>query len=144
MFTRVRVGVAAAVVGAACAVASVSLDGQQARAIDFEPGEALVWRAVGPWRAGPITAMAGDASRLGVFYAASAGAGLWKTTDFGARWRPAFDAPPTGTVTAVAVAPSEPDVLYVAAGAGTAGAGGALHRSTDRLPSERAGHPRRD
>ncbi|MCC7043263.1 MAG: hypothetical protein IT183_05345, partial [Acidobacteria bacterium] len=106
-----------------------SLASQQTRPIDFAPGDALAWRPIGPFRAGPITAIAGDRSRHGVFYAGSAGAGLWKTTDFGAHWRPVFDAPPVGSVSAIAVAASEPDILYVAARATESGA--ALHRSAD-------------
>jgi photosystem II stability/assembly factor-like uncharacterized protein len=129
MFTRLRPGVAVILLTAAAATLPVALASRQTRPIDFVPGDALAWRPLGPFRAGPITAVAGDPSRHGVFYAGSAGAGLWKTTDFGAHWRPVFDAPPLGSVTAIAVAAAAPDVLYAAAR--TAGSGATLHRSTD-------------
>ncbi len=58
--------------------------------------------------------MEGDRARPGVFYAGVAGAGLWRTTDFGASWVPIFEAPPSGDVTAVALARSAPGVVYAA------------------------------
>lgn len=132
MVTRPGIGMAAAAfLGIAAAVAPFPLDGRQSRLVDFAPDAALAWRAIGPFRAGPITAIAGDPSRHGIFFAGAAGAGVWKTTDFGAHWRPAFDAPPVGTVASIAIAPSEPDVVFAATRTGTTGSGGALYRSAD-------------
>ena len=87
---------------------------------------ALAWRALGPARAGPITAVTGDPAQFGTFYAGAAGGGLWTTSDFGAHWRLLFEAPPVGHVTAVATA----DRVLYAAVAATATTG-AVYRSDD-------------
>lgn len=96
--------------------------------IDLPFNRALAWQSLGPPSAGRITAVEGDPETHGVFYAAARGAGLWKTTDFGATWTMVFDAPPVGHVTAVAMAPSNTDVIYAGISDGT---GGTLHRSDD-------------
>jgi photosystem II stability/assembly factor-like uncharacterized protein len=76
------------------------------------------WRSIGPYRAGRTRAVAGVPSEPSVFYMGVCNGGVWKTTDYGRTWRPIFDDQPTGSIGAIAVAPSDPNVVYVASGEG--------------------------
>ncbi len=88
----------------------------------------LQWRNIGPFRGGRITAVSGAISQPGVFYAAAALGGVWKTVSAGATWFNVTDAvPEIANVTALEVAPSDPDVVYL--GTGDRGAG--MYKSTD-------------
>jgi photosystem II stability/assembly factor-like uncharacterized protein len=104
----------------------------------FEPAlfSAFSWRHVGPFLAGPATAIAGVPSQPGVFYAGFAGGGLWKTNDYGHTWRPVFDDGPTGAISAIAVAASDSAVVYAGTGTSpdtgaTTGLPAGLFRSDD-------------
>src|SRR4029434_5428099 len=63
-------------------------------------------------------AAAGVPSQPSVFYIGATNGGVWKTTDFGRTWKPIFDDQPTGSIGAIAVSPSDPDVVYVGSGEG--------------------------
>jgi photosystem II stability/assembly factor-like uncharacterized protein len=76
------------------------------------------WRCIGPFRGGRTVAITGVPHQPNVFYIAAVNGGVWKTTDTGNTWQPIFDAQDTGSVGAIAVAPSDPDVLYVGSGEG--------------------------
>src|SRR5262245_27595264 len=76
------------------------------------------WRDIGPTRAGRARAAAGVASQPNTFYAGFDNGGVWRSTDYGANWVPLFDDQSTGSIGAVAVAPSNPNVIYVGTGAG--------------------------
>ena len=78
----------------------------------------LHWRHIGPMRAGRARAAAGVPSRPNTFYIGFDNGGLWRSTDYGSNWVPLFDAQSTGSIGAIAVAPSNPDILYVGTGAG--------------------------
>jgi photosystem II stability/assembly factor-like uncharacterized protein len=78
----------------------------------------LRWRMIGPFRGGRTHAAAGVASQPSVFYVAPVNGGVWKTDDYGRTWRPIFDDQPTQSIGAIAVAPSDPDVVYVGSGEG--------------------------
>ncbi len=95
----------------------------------------LRWRCIGPFRAGRTVAVAGVPQRPGVFYMAPNNGGVWRTTDYGRTWEPLFDAQPTGSIGALAVAPSNPDVLYVGSGEGLQrpdlSVGDGMYKSTD-------------
>ncbi|HVN44024.1 MAG TPA: hypothetical protein VMT66_02140 [Steroidobacteraceae bacterium] len=78
----------------------------------------LSWRLVGPMRGGRTRAVTGVASQPGVFYIGAVNGGVWKTDDAGRTWRPIFDTQPTQSIGAIAVAPSDPQVIYVASGEG--------------------------
>lgn len=79
--------------------------------------ENLKWRNVGPDRGGRSLAVSGSSARINEYYFGAVGGGLWKTTDGGMTWRPVTDGQiKSSSVGAVAVAPSNPDILYIGMG----------------------------
>ena len=93
------------------------------------------WRDIGPTRAGRARAAAGVASQPNTFYAGFDNGGVWRSTDYGANWVPLFDDQSTGSIGAIAVAPSNPNVIYVGTGAGIIrpdlAIGDGIYKSTD-------------
>jgi photosystem II stability/assembly factor-like uncharacterized protein len=93
------------------------------------------WRNIGPFRAGRTKAAAGHASQPYTFYIGMCNGGVWKTTDAGRTWKPIFDDQPTGSIGWVAVAPSDPNIIYVATGEGLPrpdlSVGNGVYRSND-------------
>ncbi len=92
----------------------------KAQGQSFDPAlfNSMKWRMIGPHRAGRTVGAVGVPSQPNVFYMGVNNGGVWKTTDYGRTWVPIFDDQPTGSVGDVVVAPSNPDVLYVASGEG--------------------------
>jgi photosystem II stability/assembly factor-like uncharacterized protein len=80
--------------------------------------KSLHWRSIGPFRGGRTRAVAGVPSQPNVFYIAQVNGGIWKTDDYGRTWNPIFDDQPTGSVGSIAVAPSDPNIIYVGSGEG--------------------------
>ena len=78
----------------------------------------LRWRMIGPHRGGRTVGGCGVAQQPNVFYIGVNNGGVWKTTDFGRTWVPIFDDQSTGSIGDVAVAPSDPNIVYVASGEG--------------------------
>ena len=93
------------------------------------------WRMIGPFRGGRTRAVAGIAGRPNVFYIGVVNGGVWKSDDYGRTWRPIFDNQPTQSIGAIAVTPSNPDILYVASGEGLQrpdlSVGDGIYKSTD-------------
>lgn len=93
------------------------------------------WRCIGPFRGGRTVAISGVPHQANVFYMAAVNGGVWKTTDFGNTWNSIFDDQPTGSVGALAVAPSDPSVIYVGSGEGLQrpdlATGDGIYKSTD-------------
>jgi photosystem II stability/assembly factor-like uncharacterized protein len=85
---------------------------------DSNPLKLLQWRSIGPFRGGRVTAVAGVASQPMVYYFGATGGGVWKTTDGGANWEPITDNSVfgTGSVGAIGVSESDPNVIYVGMG----------------------------
>ncbi|HEX3985096.1 MAG TPA: hypothetical protein VHX13_00700 [Acidobacteriaceae bacterium] len=76
----------------------------------------LHWRLVGPFRAGRVVAVAGVPGSDRTYYFGGVDGGVWKTTDAGTVWRPIFDHEPVASIGALAVAPSDPNVIYAGTG----------------------------
>ncbi len=91
-----------------------------AAAQQFDPAlfSEMRWRLIGPFRAGRTVAIAGIPDQPNVFFMAPNNGGVWKTTDYGRTWHPIFDGQPTGSVGAMALAPSDPNIIYVGSGEG--------------------------
>src|SRR5205807_3689452 len=78
----------------------------------------LQWRDIGPFRGGRTVGAAGIPSQSNVFFIGVNNGGVWKTDDYGRTWKPLFDEQPTGSIGAIAVSPSSPNVIYVGSGEG--------------------------
>ena len=97
----------------------------------------LKWRCIGPFRGGRATAVAGVDSQPQTYYFGGTGGGVWKTTDAGMHWEPISDGKGfgTGSVGAVAVSDSDPNVVYVGMGEadwrGNVSHGDGMYKSTD-------------
>jgi photosystem II stability/assembly factor-like uncharacterized protein len=93
------------------------------------------WRMIGPFRAGRTVGAVGVPSQPNVFYIGVNNGGVWKTTDAGRTWQPIFDDQPTGSIGDIAVAPSNPNVIYVGSGEGLQrpdlSTGDGMYRSID-------------
>ncbi len=93
------------------------------------------WRMIGPFRGGRTRALAGVPSQPNVFYIGAVNGGVWKSDDYGRTWNPIFDAQPTQSIGAIAVAPSDPNIVYVASGEGLhrpdLSVGNGIYKSTD-------------
>ena len=119
---------------------AVSICGTESRAqqrgYDQSLLKGLQWRSIGPYRGGRATAVAGVTSQPGVFYFGATGGGVWKTTDGGINWDNVSDEYfKTGSVGAIGVAESDPNVVYVGMGEapirGNFSHGDGVYKSTD-------------
>ena len=122
---------------AGLAITSLAASAQQPQGpIDPRLYAGLVWRNVGPFRGGRVSAVSGAIGQPGVYYAGYPGGGVWKTTSAGQTWYPVFDSiTSVSSIGSVEVAPSDPNVVYVGTGdmitAGTIDAGDGVYKSTD-------------
>jgi len=95
----------------------------------------LRWRLIGPHRGGRVLAVAGVSGDAATFYFGAVDGGVWRTANAGITWEPLFDGQPIASVGALALAPSDPRIIYVGTGEAsirsdiTYGAG--VYRSTD-------------
>ena len=107
----------------------------QAQPLDAKRFDSLRWRMIGPFRGGRTVGATGVPGKPNVFYIGVNNGGVWRTTDYGHTWVPIFDDQPTGSIGALAVAPSNPDILYVGSGEGLQrpdlSIGDGIYKSTD-------------
>jgi photosystem II stability/assembly factor-like uncharacterized protein len=95
----------------------------------------LRWRMIGPFRGGRTRAATGVPSQPNLFYMAQVNGGVWKSDDYGRIWTPIFDHESTQSIGAISVAPSNPNIMYVASGEGLhrpdLSVGNGIYKSTD-------------
>ncbi|HET9031118.1 MAG TPA: hypothetical protein VFN49_13180, partial [Candidatus Aquilonibacter sp.] len=95
----------------------------------------MKWRFVGPLRGGRTKGVAGVPDHPNRFYMAAVNGGIWRTDDAGRTWRPIFDSQPTGSIGALAIAPSDDNVIYAGSGEGEQrpdlSVGNGIYKSTD-------------
>ena len=95
----------------------------------------LRWRSIGPFRGGRVNGVSGVPGQPYVFYFGSVGGGVWKTTNGGRTWLPIFDSQPVASIGALAVASSNPNVVYVGTGESDMRSqisyGNGMYKSTD-------------
>src|SRR2546427_10982738 len=85
-------------------------------AIDEKLFNGMRWRQIGPFRGGRALAIEGVVGEPDTYYFGAVAGGVWKTTDGGANWVPLFDKQPISSIGAIAVAPSDHNVIYVGTG----------------------------
>jgi len=97
----------------ALSIAATSVSAQQ---LDSRLYYEMRWRMIGPFRGGRVNGVAGVVGQPDTFYFGSVGGGVWKSENAGRTWRPIFDTTNVASVGAIAVAPSDPKVIYVGTG----------------------------
>jgi photosystem II stability/assembly factor-like uncharacterized protein len=99
------------------------------------PFKNLKYRMMGPAAGGRVSRACGVPGNPSTYYLAAASGGVWKTTDAGLTWKPIFDDQPASSMGAIAVAPSDPNVVYVGSGEanirGNVEPGNGIYKSTD-------------
>ena len=118
------------ILGALAVLLVAPAAGQQAF-VSADPSlySGMRWRLIGPHRGGRVTAVAGIPGDPSSYYMGTPGGGVWKTTDAGEVWFPIFDEEHVASIGAIAVAPSNTNIVYVATGEQTPGNG--VYRSID-------------
>lgn len=107
----------------------------QSQTVDPKLTSNLEWRMIGPFRGGRTVGAQGVRGQPNVFYIGVNNGGVWKTDDYGLTWKPIFDDQPTGSIGDIAVAQSNPNVIYVGSGEGLQrpdlSTGNGIYKSTD-------------
>jgi len=102
---------------------------------DLSEWKALKYRSIGPAWGGRVTRAAGVPGDPNIYYLAGAASGVWQTMDGGLTWKPLFDDQPVSSVGSIALAPSNPSVIYIGSGEanirGNVAAGDGVYKSTD-------------
>jgi photosystem II stability/assembly factor-like uncharacterized protein len=113
----------------------VSVQSGIAQQVPENTYQELHWRMIGPFRGGRTRAATGVPSQPNVFYMGQVNGGVWKTDDYGRTWNPIFDHESTQSIGAIAVAASDPNVIYAASGEGLhrpdLSVGNGIYKSTD-------------
>jgi len=119
----------------AAAVAALALPAAVVTAQETSTMPDLHWRMIGPFRGGRTRAAAGVPDQPNVFYIGQVNGGVWKSNDYGRTWHPIFDHEDTQSIGAIAVAPSNDNIVYVASGEGLhrpdLSVGDGMYRSDD-------------
>src|SRR5260370_5225727 len=87
-----------------------------AGAIDEKLFSGMRWRQIGPFRGGRALAIEGVPGEPDIYYFGAVAGGVWKTTDGGQNWMPLFDKEDISSIGAIAVAPSDHNVVYTGTG----------------------------
>jgi photosystem II stability/assembly factor-like uncharacterized protein len=118
-----------------CISSFLSVSASTAPQIPENTYQDLHWRMIGPFRGGRTRAACGVPTQPNVFYMGQVNGGVWKSDDYGRTWTPIFDQEPTQSIGAIAVAPSDPNIIYVASGEGLhrpdLSVGDGIYKSTD-------------
>lgn len=113
-------------------VATLAATAQQ---VDPKTYDGMKWRLIGPFRGGRVLTVAGVPSQPYTYYFGAVGGGVWKTTDGGNSWDALFDKQDISSIGALAVADSDPNVIYVGSGEacirGNISYGDGVYKSTD-------------
>ncbi len=129
---RVSVGFAVLLVTSIFRMGCTSLDAQT---LDDNALKGMKWRLVGPFRGGRALAVTGVAGDAETYYFGAVAGGVWKTTNGGLTWTPMTDKTGIMSVGAIAVAPSDPNVVYVGTGEscirGNISYGDGMYKSVD-------------
>ena len=111
------------------------LQAQTNHPVDESLYEGMQWRLVGPFRGGRAGTVCGVPGKPNLFYQGTAGGGVWRTQDGGGTWECISDGYFGGSIGAVAVSPSDPNVIYVGEGEetvrGNVSSGRGLWKSVD-------------
>ena len=126
--TRIQ-GLLAAVALIAATLAAPASAQQAGQQIDPSLYSGMRWRLIGPHRGGRVSAVAGIPGDPATYYMGTPGGGIWKTTDSGEVWTPIFDQEHVASIGALAIAPSNPAIIYAGTGEQTPGNG--VYKSTD-------------
>jgi photosystem II stability/assembly factor-like uncharacterized protein len=106
-----------------------------AQQVDPNLFSGMKWRMIGPYRGGKVNAVAGIPGDPATYYFGANGGGVWKTTDGGTVWKPIFDSQPVASIGALALAPSNPNIIYVGSGENNVYSdityGNGVYKSTD-------------
>ncbi|MEP6923209.1 MAG: hypothetical protein ABI954_01980, partial [Pyrinomonadaceae bacterium] len=106
-----------------------------AQQYDAKSYSGLSWRMIGPFRGGRVNGVSGVPGQPNTFYFGSVGGGVWKSTNSGRTWAPIFDDQPIASIGAIAVAPSNPNIIYVGTGEADMRSqisyGNGMYKSTD-------------
>src|SRR5262245_58351234 len=122
---------------ATAAVCMASIQAQDAPKKPETPKEfkALKYRNIGPAAGGRVSRVAGVPGNPMLYYAATASGGVWTSGDGGTTWKPIFDDQPISSIGSIAVAASDPNVIYVGSGEanirGNVAAGNGIYKSID-------------
>src|SRR5947207_3378117 len=115
---RLRLTILAAIifVGSICFAATPSPSPTPAGATDEKLFKGMQWRQIGPFRGGRALTIEGVPGEPDAYYFGAVAGGVWKTNDGGANWTPLFDKEPISSIGAIAVAPSDHNVIYAGTG----------------------------
>ena len=133
---KIRVAIAsfAVLLGANFFVSTVPALAQSG-SVDAKLFSDMRWREIDPMRGGRVRALAGVPSQPATFYFGMVNGGVWKTTDAGETWVSLWDSQPSGSIGSIAVADSDPNIVYVASGEGLQrpdlATGDGVYKSTD-------------